>query len=90
MGFSIFFGSLTYGEEWRRRRRAFHSQFQRNVVTDYQSMQLRETYLYIGNVLKNPDDALGLSRLCVFSIHTAINHANVTSSTALVCLVRLS
>lgn len=68
MGWNFSFVHLPYGEEWRKRRRAFHSQFHQNVVGEHQAMQLRRTRVFLGEVLKNPDDALALSHLCVLRI----------------------
>ncbi|KAF8056984.1 hypothetical protein FPV67DRAFT_1430925 [Lyophyllum atratum] len=47
---------MAYGEPFRRHRRMFHQYFNKEAVTNYNSVQLCETRLLIQNLLTDPSD----------------------------------
>lgn len=65
LGFSYSITSTRYGDEWRKRRRAFHCEFHPGVVSVLQPMQLRKSRAFVGAVLQRPTGACVLSRECV-------------------------
>lgn len=65
LGFSYSFTNAHYGDEWRKRRRAFHSEFHPGVVAKHQPMQLRGARAFVGALLERPTEAFSLSRECV-------------------------
>ena len=52
------FSILPYGEEWRRRRRAFHQYFNINAVSNYLPIQRREVHAFLRRLLDTPENFL--------------------------------
>lgn len=45
-----------YGPTWRARRKAFHSQFQSQIVARYRPIEEKCTYNLLWRLLDEPDD----------------------------------
>lgn len=55
-GFDWPFTLEPYGPTWRRRRKAFHSQFQPQVVTRYRPMEEKSTHDLLRRLLDQPEE----------------------------------
>ena len=56
---------MSYGDEWRKRRGAFHSEFRHGAVETHRPLQLRQSRKLVAGLLEHPEDGLELSRLYV-------------------------
>ncbi|KAJ8501721.1 hypothetical protein ONZ45_g12057 [Pleurotus djamor] len=57
-GWHFNFAFMSYGPWWRRHRRLFHKYFHPNTVTQYQSIQTRESHAFLRRLFDTPDDFL--------------------------------
>ncbi|KAF8181626.1 cytochrome P450 [Pholiota molesta] len=56
MGWSFSFGHMRYGDQWRKLRRMFHSQFQQSVATKYWDIQRKQAHALLRRLLDSPEN----------------------------------
>jgi hypothetical protein len=54
---------MRYGDEWRARRRAFHSVNLPEQITNYQTGQMADMHLFLRDLLASPRDVSKLNQL---------------------------
>jgi hypothetical protein len=55
---------MRYGDEWRARRRAFHSVNLPEQVVSYQAGQMADMHLFLRDLLASPQKVSKLNQLC--------------------------
>lgn len=64
-GFSWSIAHVRYGQEWRIRRKLFHSQFNLQVSKRYRSIEEKATHQFLGRLLDTPEHFMSHVRLWV-------------------------
>ena len=57
MAYDTSFGLMSYGPEWKLRRRAFWQHFNPTAVSNYQTIQLETARSFLRTLLECPQDA---------------------------------
>ncbi|KAF8178464.1 cytochrome P450 [Pholiota molesta] len=56
MGWSFSFAHMRYGDQWKRLRRMFHSQFQPSIAPRYWDIQKKEAHALLRRLLESPEN----------------------------------